>query len=107
MLVEMIDGSEIERWAIEDRATGEFMRVDALLSGLLGCLRRLFPLAALMPVEGLAEALAAGEAPTEGEVRRALACLTALVKPLMRMPEATVRDAARAECLLIAMEYPA
>lgn len=106
VLAEIHGEVEIERWAVEDRQTGEFMRVDGLLSGLLGCLGRLFPAADLAPAECLAATLAAGVAPTEREVRRALACLTALVKPLMRLPEATVREAARAECLLIAMEHP-
>lgn len=102
-----IDGeTEIERWAVQDRETGEFVRVDGLLSGLLGCLRRLFPATELVFAERLAVTLAAGELPTAGEVRLALVCLNGLVRPLMRLPEATVREAARAECLLIAMENP-
>lgn len=84
--------------------SGEYEPLSALIDGLLGCLRRLFPAYDWQPVQLLSALLEAGEDLTAAELDAALAAFNGLVKPLMRQPWAAVREAANQEMLLIALE---
>ena len=95
--VDSIDGYPVTRLHAED----DYVRTDFCLAGFVGLISRVLPEVDLSPVLRVQQSLTDNDPLTVPDIDSALRLLTAITKPLMRLPWSDVISAVRTEQLSI------